>query len=178
MEDKKLQAIRDFIVSSEKSLKNAKKLLAEVLKDRNIEVDDVELDTDGLTSYSSDDSKVVEWVFTGEEMLWSDSHKYPVPANYASKSKMVQGDKLKLTILPSGKMLYKQIMPIERETKVGLLTKDLGKFQVVADGKSYDVLTAAVTHFRWEIGDSITIIVPKDKDATYAAIETVIPKEG
>ena len=60
MEDKKLQAIRDFIISSEKSLKNAKKLLAEVLKDRNIEVDDVELDTDGLTNYTSDDSKIVE----------------------------------------------------------------------------------------------------------------------
>jgi hypothetical protein len=69
-------------------------------------------------------------------------------------------------------------MPIDRETKVGLLTKDLGKFQVVADWKSYDVLTAAVTHFKWEIGDSITVIVPKGKDATYAAIETVIPREG
>jgi hypothetical protein len=117
-------------------------------------------------------------VFTGEEMLGSDQHKYPVPANYASKSKMVQWDKLKLTILPSGKMLYKQILPIDRETKVGLLTKDLWKFQVVADGKAYDVLTAAVTHFKWEIGDSVTIIVPKDKEATHAAIETVIPKKG
>ena len=178
MEEKKLQAIRDFIISSERSLKNAKNLLAEVLKEKNIVINDTELDTDGLTSYASDDSKVVEWVFTGEEMLGSDSHKYPVPANYASKSKMVQWDKLKLTILPSGKMLYKQIMPIDRETKVGLLTKDLGKFQVVADWKSYDVLTAAVTHFKWEIGDSITVIIPKGKDATYAAIETVIPKEG
>ena len=178
MEDKKLQAIRDFIVSSEKSLKNAKKLLWEVLKDRDITVEDINLDTDGLTSYASDDSKIIEWVFTGEEMLGSDSHKYPVPANYASKSKMVQWDKLKLTILPSGKMLYKQIAPIDRETKVGLLTKDLWKFQVVADGKAYDVLTAAVTHFKWEIGDSVTVLVPKDKEATYAAIETVIPKEG
>lgn len=178
MEDKKLQAIRDFIVSSEKSLKNAKKLLVEVLKERDIDVQDVDLDTDGLTSYASDDSKIVEGVFTWEEMLWSDNHKYPVPANYASKSKMVQGDKLKLTILPSGKMLYKQISPIDRETKVGLLTKDLWKFQVVADGKAFDVLTAAVTHFKWEIGDSVTIIIPKDKEATHAAIETVIPKES
>jgi hypothetical protein len=30
-------------------------------------------------------------------------------------------------------MLYKQIQPIERETKVGLLVKDNGKFQVVAE---------------------------------------------
>jgi hypothetical protein len=30
-------------------------------------------------------------------------------------------------------MLYKQIQPIERETKVGLLVKENGKFQVVAE---------------------------------------------
>jgi transposase-like protein len=60
MEEKKLQAIRDFIISSERSLKNAKNLLAEVLKEKNIVITDTELDTDGLTSYASDDSKVVE----------------------------------------------------------------------------------------------------------------------
>jgi len=30
-------------------------------------------------------------------------------------------------------MLYKQIQPIERETKIGLLIKESGKFQVVAE---------------------------------------------
>jgi hypothetical protein len=45
-------------------------------------------------------------------------------------------------------MLYKQIAPIEREVKTGLLTKEKDKFQVVAEGKTYNVLTAAVTHFK------------------------------
>ena len=58
---------------------------------------------------------------------------------------------MKLTIEGSGKMLYKQILPIERETKVGLLTKDKGKYQVDADGVTYNVLTAAVTHFKADI---------------------------
>jgi hypothetical protein len=57
-------------------------------------------------------------------MLGVDGHKYPVPVNYASKSKLVQGDKMKLTIDGSGRMLYKQIQQIERDIKVGLLTKD------------------------------------------------------
>lgn len=74
-------------------------------------------------------------------------------------------------------MLYKQILPIERDTKVGLLTKDQGKYQVVADGVAYNVLTAAVTHFKGEIGDSISILLPKGKKATFGAIEMVIPKE-
>lgn len=119
----------------------------------------------------------MEGVFTGEEMLGVDGHKYPVPVNYASKSKLVQGDKMKLTIDYSGRMLYKQIFLIERETKFGLLTKDKGRFQVLVDGNIYNVLTAAVTHFKAEVGDSITVLVPKGKEATFAAIEAVIPKE-
>jgi len=178
MTKKKIAAIRDFIESAEKSVKNAKKLLKEILEEENIDLSsEVSLDTGGLNKYDSGESKVIEWVFTGEEMLGADDNKYPIPVNYASKSKLVQGDKMKLTIDGSGKMMYKQILPIERDTKVGLLTKDKGKYQVVADGVTYNVLTAAVTHFKADIGDSITILTPMWKQATFAAIETVIPKE-
>ncbi len=177
MEQKKILAIKDFIESAEKSIRNAKKLLWEVLKEWNIDLNELSLDTSGLTDYKSEDNKIVEWVFSGEDMLGADWHKYPVPSNYASKSKLVQWDKLKLTIDGSGKMLYKQIQPIERETKVGLLVKENWKFQVVAEWKTYNVLTAAVTHFKCEIWDSITVILPSGKQATFAAIEAVIPKE-
>lgn len=177
MEQKKIIAIKDFIESAEKSIKNAKKLLAEVLKEDNVDLNELSIDTSGLSNYQSDDSKIVEWVFTWEEMLWADWHKYPVPSNYSSKSKLVQWDKLKLTIDGIWKMLYKQIAPIERETKVGLLVKENWKYQVVADGKTYSVLTAAVTHFKAEIWDSLTIILPAWKPATFAAIEAVIPKD-
>jgi hypothetical protein len=77
----------------------------------------------------------------------------------------------------TGRMLYKQIQPIDRESKVGLLAKDNTKFLVVADGVTYHVLTAAVTHFKAEIGDNVSILIPKGKEATFAAIEAVIPKE-
>lgn len=178
MTKKKIAAIRDFIESAEKSVKNAKKLLKEILEEENIDLSsEVNLDTGGLNKYESGESKIIEGVFTGEEMLWVDDNKYPIPVNYASKSKLVQWDKMKLTIDGSGKMMYKQILPIDRDTKVGLLTKDKGKYQVVAEWVTYNVLTAAVTHFKADIGDSITILVPKWKDATFAAIETVIPKE-
>lgn len=176
MEKKKILAIKDFIESAEKSVKNAKKLLTEILREEWVTLDELTLDTSGLSDYKSEDNKIVEWVFTGEEMLGSDGFRYPVPSNYSSKSKLVQWDKLKLTIDPTGKMLYKQIQPIERETKVGLLVKDNGKFQVVAEWVTYNVLTAAVTHFKGEIGDSISILLPAGKAATFAAIEAVIPK--
>jgi hypothetical protein len=54
MTKKRIAAIRDFIDASEKSLKNAKKLLAEILKEENIDLSsDLDLDTKGLSSYES-----------------------------------------------------------------------------------------------------------------------------
>lgn len=178
MENKKrIEAIRDFIITAEKSIKNAKKLLKDVLEENNMNLDtDINFDTSGLNSYNSQESKIIEGVYTGDDMLGVDGNKYPVPVNYSSKSKMVQGDKLKLTIEWSGRMLYKQISPIARETKVWLLTKEKEKYQVIAEGKTYDVLTAAVTHFKAEIGDNVTVIVPAGKEATFAAIDSVLPK--
>lgn len=172
---KRVEAINDFIISAEKSIKNAKKLLKEVLQENDINLsNEVELDTKWLNNYASEDSKIIEWVFTGSDMFGSDKNSYPVPANYASKSKLVQGDKLKLTIDGKGKMIYKQIEPIERETTTGLIVKEKEKYQVVANGNTYDLLTAAVTHFKANIGDKISIIIPAGKKATFAAIEAVL----
>jgi len=64
--------------------------------------------------------KVIEGVFDGQNMVGSDAKTYPVPANYASKSKLVQGDILKLTIAEDGAFLYKQIGPIPRKQIVGV----------------------------------------------------------
>ena len=110
-------------------------------------------------------------------MFGSDWNKYPVPVNYSSKSKLVQWDKLKLTIEPNGKMLYKQILPIEREIKTGLVVKEKEKYQVISEWQTYDLLTAAVTHFKVNIWDRISVLVPAWKQATFAAIEAIIPKE-
>lgn len=178
MTKKRIQAIRDFIDTAEKSLKNAKKLLKEILEEEHIDFSaELELDTKGLSKYDSGDNKIIEGVFTGEDMLWADKNHYPVPVNYASKSKLVQGDRMKLTIDGSGKMMYKQIKQIERESKIWLLTQNNGKYQIISDGVSYDVLTAAVTHFKADIGDTVTILIPAGKEATFGAIEAVMPKE-
>ncbi len=175
---KQIAAIRDFIISAEKSIKNAKKLLKDVLEENDMSFNsETNLDTNGLSTYNSWEDKIVEGVFTWEDMLWVDKNNYPVPVNYSSKSKLVQWDRLKLTIAKNGKMLYKQIAPIDREFVSWLIVKELDKYQVVAEWKTYDLLTAAVTHFKWNIWDTVTVIIPKWKDATFAAIETIVPKE-
>ncbi|EFK95472.1 hypothetical protein LDC_2526 [sediment metagenome] len=54
MEKKKIAAIKDFIESAEKSIKNAKKILKDILEEGEIDLEaPLEMDTNGLHSYKS-----------------------------------------------------------------------------------------------------------------------------
>lgn len=172
MDEQKIKALRDLIHSAENSIHSAKKILNSFLW----EDEEGSVDMSGLSSYNSGWDKVVEGVFTGEAMLGSDGNIYPIPQNYASKSLLVQGSKIKAIIHPNGKIIYKIIGEIPFETKVGLITKNGEKYQITTDTKTYNVLLAAITFHHCNVGDSVTLRVPEWKDATYAVIETVIPK--
>ena len=116
--------------------------------------------------------KVIEGIFNGQNVVGDDGKVYPVQANYASKSRLVQGDRMKLTISPEGTFLFKQISPIGRKQSVGRLTKQDGHFFVVVDDKRYQVLLASVTHHKLHEGDQVSASLPDDNpDATWAAIE-------
>ena len=119
--------------------------------------------------------KVIEGVFDGQNMVGSDAKTYPVPANYASKSKLVQGDILKLTIADDGAFLYKQIGPIPRKQLVGALKLESGHYFVEVGSKNYRVLLASVTYFKAKPGDQVSINVPEDDDSTeWAALEAAL----
>lgn len=127
----------------------------------------------------SGSGKIIEGVFDGQNMMGPDGKKYPVPANYASKSKLIEGDVLKLTIADDGSFIYKQIGPVERVKKLGMLSQtENGEHRVIVDGKSYRVLLASLTYFKAEPGDEVTIVVPKDGDTDWAAVENVIKSDG
>lgn len=128
---------------------------------------------------SPSDGHVIEGVFDGQQMVGSDGRQYLVPPNYASKSKLVEGDILKLTIQPSGGFLFKQIGPIERERIVGLLVTDetTQEFKIVADGRKYSVLPASISYFKGQPGDSVVILIPKSAPSKWAAVENVIRRD-
>ncbi len=122
-------------------------------------------------------SKIIEGVFDGEKMIGPDGKHYSVPANYASKSKLVEGDILKLTITKDGTFVYKQIGPIERKRVVGILDKDSdGSYYVKLDNKKWRVLTASVTYFKGTPGDEAIILIPKTGESKWAAVENIISK--
>jgi hypothetical protein len=119
--------------------------------------------------------KVIEGVFDGQNMVGADGKMYPVPANYASKSKLVQGDILKLTIAEDGAFLYKQIGPVARKQVVGALKLENGHYFVSVGQKNYRVLLASVTYFKAKPGDQVSVNVPEeDENAEWAAIEAAL----
>lgn len=166
-----------LIDSAEASLKSARDLLSELSPDA-IRAEP-RLHVTDAKSYESGESQIVEGTFDGQNMIGPNEKNYPVPANYASKSKLVEGDRLKLTILPNGTFLYKQISPIDREFVRGTLAKEDGQFKVVAsNGKTYRVLLASVTYYKGSVGDEVTLIVPKDRESIWGTLEAVLPQVG
>jgi hypothetical protein len=129
-------------------------------------------------AFSSGD-RVVEGVFDGQEMVGDDGKSYAVPPNYASKSKLVEGDMLKLTIGGRGNFIYKQIGPIERQRLIGSLAFDqeTSQFLVVAGGRSWKVIKASVTYYKADAGDEAVILVPKNAPSKWAAVENIIRKK-
>ena len=123
----------------------------------------------------TDEGRIIEGVFDGENMIGPDGKQYSIPANYASKSKLVEGDILKLTITANGTFIYKQIGPIERSRVVGKLerTND-GNYIAIADNKKWRILTASVTYFKGESGDEIVILIPKTGESKWAAVENIV----
>ncbi|HET8884041.1 MAG TPA: hypothetical protein VFM68_01065 [Candidatus Saccharimonadales bacterium] len=166
--EKQVKRLRSLIQEAETNLAAAKELLISIIGD----------DDHIVTPRNSQEDvsgKIVEGVFDGQIMIGPDGKSYPVPANYASKSKLVEGDILKLTIADDGGFIYKQIGPTERRQIIGTLVQHDGAYYVETNGREYRILLASVTYFRISIGDQVTIVIPEDNpEATWAAVEAAL----
>jgi hypothetical protein len=164
--DKQIKRLRALIQEAETNLAAANELLISLVGD-DAKIAPVVKD-DNL-------GKIIEGVFDGQNMVGSDGKTYPVPANYASKSKLVQGDILKLTIADDGTFLYKQIGPIPRKQVVGALKLENGHYFVEVNGKDFRVLLASVTYFKAKPGDQVSVNLPEDdSSAEWAALEAAL----
>lgn len=171
--DKHLQLVRQMLENAENSLAGAKKLLAELTG----ETQPVARPRERHAIPASVEGKVVEGVFDGQNMIGPDGKIYSVPANYASKSKLVEGDALKLTIAADGSFVYKQIGPVERRRVIGKLVRDpvTDEFMVAVEGgTAYKVLRASITYFKGEEADEIVVLMPKNAEARWVAVENII----
>ena len=164
--EKQIKRLKSLIQEAETNLAAAKELLISLVGEDPAE---------HAARTEEVAGKVIEGVFDGQTMVGPDGKTYPVPANYASKSKLVEGDILKLTIADDGSFIYKQIGPVARKQVIGTLMQHDGTYAVEVNGKEYRVLLASVTYFKCKTGDQVSIIVPEDnRDAEWAAIEAAL----
>ncbi|MFH1207513.1 MAG: hypothetical protein V1668_02810 [Patescibacteria group bacterium] len=179
----KLQQINKLIETAHVSLESARRLLRTLVGgDEEVSIDVADKAKEVGKVVATGNEKIIEGVFDGQNMVGPDGKQYSIPANYASKSKLVQGDTLKLTIMADGSFMYKQIGPVERNRLVGLLARDeaTDEYRVIVGEKFYKVLLASITYFKGESGDEVVILTPKDKESVWAAVENIIkiPADG
>lgn len=161
-ENKKQELIRKHLDAIENNARSLKKLLlgSDFADNANLFFDNTQ---EGITG-----------IYDGENLIDSNGKSYLVSSNYASKSKLLPGDALKLTVTPEGEFRFKQIQPVERKSLVGEVYISDGKYFAKADDKNYQILLASATYYKLNHGDKVTILIPKNSESVYAAVENKI----
>lgn len=171
---KQIEIIEEMIKIAEDNISAAKKLLQRLI------AAEPQRDEDLISETENEEGNIVIGIFNGQSMRTKDGKQYTVPANYASKSKLVYGDTLKLIIAPDGKFIYKQIKPVARKRVIGELVKNpqTNNLEVTTEAKNYQVLAASITYFKGQVGNSVVILVPRNKESNWAAIENIIKEDN
>jgi len=175
--DERVAMLIRTLTAAETNLALAKKILSDIYGSKVALVNTVSSVRD--MTVSPRDVPGVEGTFDGQNMLGMDGKKYPVPENYASKSELVYGDKLKVIRREDGNW-FKQISKVERVPVQGILAKDGdNQWRLVTDSASYKIISAAVAYHKGEEGKDAVGLVPKGKsDVPFAALRSVEGKEG
>ena len=182
-EETKIKQLVELIKSASISLSSAKDILQELTWEdfSDIITSSHKLSASKLASkegsdwWDDDDSRIVEWIFDWERMIDAEWFSHPIPANYISKSKLVEWDWLKLTIVDDWRFLYKQIKPVPRRHISWTLSREWDQFFVIANWKRYKVILAAITYFKASVWDRLSVIVPDSDECTWAAMDAIIP---
>jgi len=176
----KLVLLRQMLETAESSLSGAQKLLAELIGEpattASAKPSKGAKAKEAAKTIDDPDGKIIEGIFDGQNMIGNDGKTYSVPANYASKSKLVEGDTLKLTIAGDGSFIYKQIGPVERKRAIGKLIRDEATDEFVVDvqGQRFKVLRASITYFKADEGDEVVVLMPKNAESAWVAVENII----
>lgn len=116
--------------------------------------------------------------FDGTYLVTDDNQKFQVPENYASKSKLVYGDTLKMIEGAEGST-FKQIERVKRTILSGILAKKDGKFVVLTSDGSHNLIPAAVSFHHGLEGDEACVIVPEEhRNCSFAALDEIPTRDA
>jgi hypothetical protein len=171
-----IEAIKQNIYSIKNQLDGILRMLGNTVNENSLPNINLSENTASSHTILPTGEKIIEGVFNGYQMIGSDGLEYSVPPNYASKSKLLEGDIMKLTITTRGAFIYKQIGPIERRRVLGELVSDVDNdhWSVLAEGKTYKILKASVTFYKGTPGSEVVLLLPVEGGCTWAAVDNII----
>lgn len=184
MNSKKIENILNLIEIAENNLKNARLLLLQLNNETGVSTSTIPL-TPTPSSYSpktNDEDRaieVVEGYFNGESMLGDNGLTYIVPPNYASKTQLVVGDRLKW-ILTNDREIYKLIQPVDRERVTGTFGIEGDNYIVLVNSYPNPIkllkasATYAMKNLGLSIGDEVAIFIPKNSTPTWGAFSSIV----
>jgi hypothetical protein len=176
MDQKQILILKKLVAEIDDKLTQAKQLLSRAVNESEVSEPQSISSVGSTETEHADGTHILYGTFNGENFVSEDGTIYPINPNYASKSKLVEGDTLKLTISPEGKFTFKTINPVNRKWSIAKLVASETDPKVVVDGDEYKVLYASVTYYKAKTGDMLSVIVPSKPNSTWATIDAVLPK--
>lgn len=178
--DKKEKEIEFKLDSLSLSKSNILNILEDlrVIKKRFIHIENIIRESERAQYSPSRDLPGVTGVYDGEFMLSADGVKHIVPKNYAAKSLLVFGDELKM-MEQEGKVAFKVVKKVPRKKIEGLLSKKDGRYVILSDSGTFNLLKTAVEFRNIKQGEWVLAVIPETgPHNNFAAIDKVIKKEG
>jgi hypothetical protein len=125
--------------------------------------------------------EVVEGNFDGESMIGDDGKMYAIPANYASKTKLVVGDRMKRILTDSYREVYKVIQKAPSKRAVGMFASDEnGEYVVMVDSVPNPIrvlkasITFAIKQQNLKLGDTVAVLIPANTPSTWGAFDSIV----
>ncbi len=188
MDTQKISKILNLIEIAENNLKTAQLLIKQMYGSPQTEIYSNNSYGSGASSAADPESnflEIVEGHFDGENMIGDDGKIYAIPANYASKTKLVVGDRMKRILTDTYREVYKVIQKAAARRVVGMFTMDeTGEFVVIVDTIPAPVkvlkasITFAMKQQNLRSGDTVAILIPANGISTWGAFDSIVKQQG
>lgn len=178
---KKIQTLHNLIEIAENNLKTAKAVLNQLLEETGAKVSSpsIQLNSPRLSREEDIAREVVEGYFDGENMIGDNGRIYIVPQNYASKTQLVVGDRMKW-ILTTSREVFKLIQPVERQKVEGQFLIDNDVYYVSVNNIDHPIkilkasATFAMKTQNLKPGDIVSILIPRDTKSHWGAFISIV----
>ena len=192
--NKKIENILSLLEICESNIRNIKMLLTQSSTDlgkhNNIPSSQTHKDFTSpsmplQTGYDDNtDDESTEGHFDGENMIGDNGQIYIIPQNYASKSQLVVGDKLKWALtrdaFGEAREVYKLVLPVLRDRVVGKFIIDNNNYAIIVEGYPNPIkilkasATYAIKNLDLKVGSEVAVFIPKHGNPTWGAFISVI----